>query len=175
MEHLKSLRLLVIGVLKRIYWILPTLLLNPFDIVERLFNVSYEVPQWAIWSLFAAGWVVAILLAYHELRMQKVALEQPPNWIDAHKAKTGKLPPLPDRLASLFRNYSSGQPVSKGMEPITPSGQTWDGLRSREQKQWQQVIEWLGEDPEDYLEDMRKMLPKKAPKGAARWKPPEQR
>jgi hypothetical protein len=100
----------------------------------------------------------------------------PENWIDAYKAKTGKLPLLPDYLVSLFENYSSGQPVSKAMKVITPSGQKWNSLRLSQQNQWRQVVEWLGEDPEDYLAHMRRMLPR-TPSGVdrIRYRPRDQR
>lgn len=130
------------------------------------------IPSWVWVVIIIAGLIIAQFLAFHELRRKHAKL--PENWIDAHKAKTGKLPPLPDRLASLFRNYSTGQPVSNTMKPITPSGQTWNELPPSQRKKWRQVIEWLGEDPEDYLEHMRQMLPRKAPKGAARWQTPKQ-
>jgi hypothetical protein len=174
MELLKSLRFLIIGVLKRIYWVLPTLLLNPFDIVERLFNVSYEVPQWTIWVLFAAGWAVAILLSYHELRMQKIALEKSPNWIDAYKIRHGSYPPLPDYLLPVVIKYSPGEPVSKDIELITASAQFWNRLLPSQQDELRELAEWLGQDPRDYEAQVLRMLPRKAPKRAARWKTPEQ-
>jgi len=167
MEILKSLRFLIIGVFKRIYWILPTLILDPFEIAEKLLNVSYDVPQWAIWILFAAGWVVAILLTYHELRMQKVALEQPPNWIDAYKARHGKLPLLPDYLRPVCESHPIDQPVSKDMELKTPSGQLWNSWKPTQQEEWRQLVEWCGKNPEDYLAHMRQMLPK-TPSGVER-------
>ncbi len=105
----------------------------------------------------------------------RIKQDQPPeNWIEAYKAETGKLPPLPDRLASLFRNYSSGQPVSKEMEPIIPSGQMWNRLLPSQREKWRQVIKWLGRDPRDYEAQMERMRIKKAPNGTGRWKIPKQ-
>jgi hypothetical protein len=176
MEILKSLRLLVIGVLKRIYWILPTLVLDPFDFAERLLNVSYDVPQWAVWVLFAAGWVVAILLSYHELRMQKVALEKPPNWIEKYRNRYRKLPPLPDYLRPVVPSYSPGEPISKNMELITPSAQFWNRLLPSQQDELLELVEWLGQDRRDYLAHMRMMLPPGGSKSIhLHWRPPERR
>lgn len=73
MELLKSIRFFLWGIIKRVYWILPTLILDPFDLLERLFNVNYQVPQWSIWSLFSLGWFIAMVLTFHELRMNKIS------------------------------------------------------------------------------------------------------
>jgi hypothetical protein len=150
------------------------LIISIAGIIGIIINIWQElvVPSWTWVIIIIAGLIIAQFLAFHEL--SKKQAKPPENWIDAHKAETGKLPPLPDCLARLFRNYAAGQPVSKAMKPIIPSGQTWNRLRSREQRQWRQVIEWLGEDPEDYLEDMRKMFPKKSPEGSAHWQTPKQ-
>jgi hypothetical protein len=153
MELLKSLCFFITGVFKRIYWILPTLILDPFEIAEKLFGVNYDVPRWAIWSLFAAGWVVAILLTYHELRMQKVALEQPTNCIEAYKAKHGKLPELPRELHNIFPQYKSGQPISRGLEAITPSTQFLRNL-SYNQPSVEflfSMLDWQKKDPRTYV------------------------
>ncbi len=75
MSFFKSSISLVGGTLKRIYWLVPTLFLDPFDLAERYFDVTYEVPQWLMWSLGAGGLFVAVSLTYHELRKQKEGLE----------------------------------------------------------------------------------------------------
>ena len=96
------------------------------------------------------------------------------SWIEKYEREHGKLPPLPDCLVVLFGKYSSG-PISKGMIPITPSGQKWNSLLSSQQKEWRQVVEWLGRDPEDLLGEMRRMLPENPPGSEKiRWEPPEQ-
>ena len=58
-------------VAKRLYWLLPTLLTDPFDLVERVFHVSYEVPIAATWALIGAGFLLATLFAYHDVRMSR--------------------------------------------------------------------------------------------------------
>ncbi len=161
MELFKSLRLFVIGIVKRLYWILPTMLLDPFDLIERLFNVNYDVPQWAVWSLFAAGLMVAIVLAFHELRVQKVMLEKPINWIDAYESEHGELPPVPEYLLPVVQNYSHGESISKRIQLITPSAQFWSRLLPSQQDQLLELVKWLGQDPRDYLEVMKRMSPPK--------------
>ena len=159
MELFKSLRLFVIGILKRIYWILPTLVLDPFDFIERLLNVNYDVPLWAIWTLFTIGWMIAIVLTYHELRMQKVALEKPINWIDAHKKKHRKLPQVPDHLEDVVVGYYPGMLVSKEIELVIPSVQFWNRLLPSQKDQFLELAKWLGYDPRDYIAEMERRAP----------------
>jgi len=159
MELFKSLRLFILGVMKRIYWLLPTLILDPFDLIERLLNVNYDIPQWAIWTLFTIGLMIAIILTYHELRMQKTALEKPINWIDAHKRQHGKFPPVPDYLLPVVQNYSAGKPVSKEIQLITPSMQFWANLMPSEREKLLGLVEWLGIDPQDYEEKIKRHAP----------------
>ena len=33
------------------------------------------MPQWSIWFLFSLGWVIAMLLTYHELRLNKLSVD----------------------------------------------------------------------------------------------------
>ena len=76
MELLRSISFFLSGTLKRVQWYLPPLLLDPFDIAERLFKVNYPPPQWLAWFLFGLGWFIAIILTYHELRKQNMALDK---------------------------------------------------------------------------------------------------
>uniref|UniRef100_A0A6M3LC15 Uncharacterized protein n=1 Tax=viral metagenome TaxID=1070528 RepID=A0A6M3LC15_9ZZZZ len=46
-----------------------------FDVVERLWGMSYPIPQWVAWGLFGLGWFIAFVMTYHELRIQKANLE----------------------------------------------------------------------------------------------------
>jgi len=121
--------------------------------------VSYEIPQWAIWTLFSLGWAIAITLTYHDLRMQKIKLEKPPNWIEAHKKKHRKLPPIPSFMRDVILGYSPGMVVSKNIQLITPSVQFWNKLRPSEQDKLLELVEWLGQDRRDYLERMKMMSP----------------
>ncbi len=76
MELLKSAGLFFLGILKRIYWLLPTIFLEPIDLVGRLRGVNLNLPQWLNWALFILCWLIAITLTYHELRKQKLILEK---------------------------------------------------------------------------------------------------
>jgi len=76
MELLRSVGLFFLGILKRIYWLLPIIFLDPIDVVRRLWGVNLNLPQWLNWVLFILCWFVAIILTYHELRKQKVVLEK---------------------------------------------------------------------------------------------------
>ena len=76
MELVKSILAFSGGTLKRVWWYLPPLLLDPFDIAERLFGRSYLVPQWIAWLLFGLGWAAAIIATYHELRMKNINLKR---------------------------------------------------------------------------------------------------
>ena len=71
MAVLKSSWLLLSGIIKRFYWYVLPLFLDPFDFAERYFGVEdYVIPQWLAWSLFGLGLAVAATLTYHELRTQ---------------------------------------------------------------------------------------------------------
>ena len=76
MGVLRSAWLFLCGVLKRAIWYVPPLLLDPFDVAERVFKVDWIAPQWLALSLFLSGWAIAIVLTYHELRIQNVSLEK---------------------------------------------------------------------------------------------------
>ena len=75
MDLLKSTGFFFLGFIKRIWWLLPALLSNPFDIAERIFHVQYVVPQFITWLLLGLGIIIATILTYHDLRMQKLKLE----------------------------------------------------------------------------------------------------
>lgn len=73
MEFLRSLRLFTWGILKRFYWMLPTFLVDPFDVLSTLFGVEYNPPTWIVWALFSLGLFLAASLAYHEIRVKSQA------------------------------------------------------------------------------------------------------
>lgn len=62
--------MLTLGIGKRAYWLLPVLILDPFDLLEALFDVHYDPPQWAVWALFGLGLFVASGITYNEARTQ---------------------------------------------------------------------------------------------------------
>lgn len=127
-----------------------------------------------VWLLFMVPSIERRIPFFIKRRIPFLIDGKERSWIEAYEIQHGKLPPLPDYLVELFGNYSSG-PISKGMIPITPSGQKWNSLLPSQQKEWRQVVEWLGKDPEDLLTQMRRMFPKNPPGiEKKRWKPPEQ-
>jgi hypothetical protein len=65
-----STRQLAWGVVKRLYWILPSFLTDPFDIAERWLKVTWEPPQFLFWLLLGIGLSVAVVLTYYDLQRQ---------------------------------------------------------------------------------------------------------
>ena len=76
MQFSKSLGLLLLGVLKRLWWLAPSLFTDPFDFMERWFKVMYQPPPFLFWLLLSLGLGMAIALTYHDLRMQKDTIER---------------------------------------------------------------------------------------------------
>src|SRR4030043_1730793 len=64
----KSLGSFIIGILKKIYWLLPSLLSDPFDIAERWFGINNYAPQWLFWVLIGLGLFIASFLTYNDLK-----------------------------------------------------------------------------------------------------------
>jgi hypothetical protein len=174
MDFLKSIGLFLFGILKRFYFsILPALILilsDLPDLLERYVGISYNVAQSVLWILVIAGIFIAILRAYHELRMQKVALEPTTNWIDAYKLKTGKLPPVPDWLPAFVPGLRVGETI-RALPITTPSGQQWARTPPSQQQMLQEYADWAkGENTElrsfeDIMWHMKQMLPS-PPRGA---------
>ena len=82
------------------------------------------------------------------------------NWIESYQKENNRLPELPQYLKKVVR----GSSLSKGMGMRTPSGQYWNSLTVEERTKFRELAEWLGINPEDLLNDMKRMLPK-APRG----------
>ena len=83
------------------------------------------------------------------------------NWIDAYKNRSGgKFPSIPEFLNGVVVGYFPGMPVSKDVQLLTPSVQFWARLLPSQRDQLLELVKWLGQDPRDYLEQMKKMLPK---------------
>lgn len=156
MELLKSIRFFLWGVIKRIYWILPTLILDPFDLAKRVFNINYGMPQWSIWTLFVLGWLIACILTYHELRL-KIAASTKLSWIMKYqKEQRGKLPPIPDYLMQLVTNYTKGEPISKNVQLQVAERAFWNNLLPSQQEELLALAKWLGQEPGDYAERVKR-------------------
>ena len=78
------------------------------------------------------------------------------NWIEKYKADKGKLPPVPGWLKPGIETEESIDKV----KIITPSGQFWNNLSEKRQQEWRETCEFVGQDSEELLENMRVMIPK---------------
>lgn len=60
------------GIATRAYFLLFALFLDPIDLYSRFFPEApaLPLPGWAIWAVFWGALGVAVLLAYHEVRMK---------------------------------------------------------------------------------------------------------
>jgi hypothetical protein len=70
MDLLKSFALLLWGIIKRLYYLVPSLFTDPFDFMERWFQVTYQPPLFLFWLLLTLGILVAVVLTFHELRVK---------------------------------------------------------------------------------------------------------
>jgi hypothetical protein len=66
-EFLASTWSLLWGVIRRFYYLLPPLVLDPFDLAERLLGVTYSPPASIAWGLLGLGLFVAVAFTYHEI------------------------------------------------------------------------------------------------------------
>lgn len=74
------------------------------------------------------------------------------NWIDDYFGKHGEeLPFIPDWLAPIVIGYSQGMRVSKEIK-LGYSPPYWDNLKPSQRKQVLQLVEWLGQDKDDYID-----------------------
>ena len=65
---------------------------------------------------------------------------------------------IPQYLDELIeRHYSEG--MLRQIVLRTPSAQLWNSLSPAQQDKWRLIVKELGEDPENYLAHMRRMLP----------------
>ena len=76
MGYFRSFGYLCRGIIKRLYWIIPGILTDPIDILERLWGVRMNVPPIISWTLVGLGFLIAVLLTYHEQRMQAIIATQ---------------------------------------------------------------------------------------------------
>jgi len=84
------------------------------------------------------------------------------NWIEIYLTQHKKLPELPEHLLGQVSQYCDA--ISKALEMLVPSGQCWFNMTPSEQQEWRELVEWLEQNPDDLLKQMRKMLPSNEPK-----------
>ncbi len=124
------------------------------DTFRRLEKEILEMPYDEILSLpkDLQDWIIEIPEWKGKLEKQGLRqIEEPVNWIDDHRLKHNELPPIPDFMAPLVVDYSPGARVSKGMK-LSHSPPYWDNLKPSQQKQVLQLVEWLGQDKDDYID-----------------------
>lgn len=95
--------------------------------------------------------------------------KKPTNWIDDHRLKQGELPLIPDWLAPIVIGYSQGIRVSKEMK-LSHSPPYWDNLKPSQRKQLLQLVEWLGQDKDDYIDMINKYRPGRLDQIRITWK-----
>jgi len=85
-------------------------------------------------------------------------IQESKNWIDDYLHKHGELPLIPDWLAPIVKGYLQGMSVSKEMK-LSHSPPYWDSLKPSQRKKVLQLVEWLGQDPDDYEELIKRHIP----------------
>jgi len=116
--------------------------------------------EWFLWVIIGLGLFLVLTLegAYSYLRAYR-----PMNWIEKYKLEHGVYPQIPEYLQPLVNHYTKGTPISKHVLPIAPSGQIWNKLLNSQKKEWEEMVKWLGKDPQDLIDLMKMMLPKDPP------------
>lgn len=74
MELLDSTRELLWGIIKRLYWLIPSLFTDPFDFIERWFKITYEPPSYLFWVLIGMGLAIATVMTYNDVKKQNASL-----------------------------------------------------------------------------------------------------
>ena len=116
MEVVRSFRLLIIGILKRLYVLIPSIFSDPYDILERWFKVVIEVPTSIFWITFSICMLAVITLAYHEVRMESLQLKKALNGATVSAHTTQVLAPPKKRLD--FRDRDALNEVVDYMERV---------------------------------------------------------
>jgi hypothetical protein len=163
MEFCKSFLSFLWGITKRIYWLLPSLLSDPFDITERWFGLNYDAPPYLVWILIGLGLFIAALLEYHNIR--KKTIQTPENWIEKYVAEhKGKLPKIDDYMVPFINGAVKGQIVSKEMVLLRPTNRRqWEVLGEIPQEKLLQLADYLGKGRTQWLAEIGVTLPNSKP------------
>jgi hypothetical protein len=124
---------------------------------------GFSISRWVWIGLPILGLIIAQFLAYKKLWVKYDELKSS-NWINAYEKRYGKLPPVPSFMSGVVSNYFPGMVVSKNVQLITPSAQFWQRLKPSQRDQLLELVEWLGQDPRDYLAEIENMSP---PRGSS--------
>ena len=113
-------------------------------------------PWWA-WALMGMGILCVAMLegSYRLIRQAKPH----DNWIDDYHTRWGKFPQVPDYLEDVVKGYYPGMLVSKEVQLLRPSVQFWARLLPSQRDQLLDLVKWLGQDPRDYEEEIRRTAP----------------
>ncbi len=143
------------------------------DTFKRLESEINEMPFSEVESLpkDLQDW---ILVFRPELKREseKQEIEQPAkltNWIDIHRLKHGELPLIPEFIVPLVKDFTPGAKVSKGIE-LNYSPPYWDNLKPSQRKQILQLVEWLGQDKDDYIDMINRLRPGRPSDIRVHWK-----
>ncbi len=138
-----------------------------FSIVRVEFLPQENIPPiveffprwpWWVWALIGMGILcVATLEGTYRLIQQATFRD---NWIDAYKNRSGgRFPSIPEFLSDVVQDYFAGMPVSKDVQLLTPSIQFWTRLLPSQRDQVLELVKWLGQDPRDFEEKIRRAAP----------------
>lgn len=151
-----------------------------YDFVGSQVIPQYNIPtlrdvlpnwDWQTWLIIGLALLLIITLeGVYRLQVIKAS----DNWITDYEIKNCKLPPIPDYLHPIVPTYKKGEPITRDIQVINMSGQFWSNLSPSQKQELRQMLEWLGTDPDDYIWQMQRMLPKTPPM-KPKWTPPEQK
>lgn len=129
--------------------------------------ISYGVsliPENKIWLPSIILWIIAgiwfLIIIIYIIRNRKDNQKDTNNWIAVYKKRNKELPPIPTYLLPVVIGSKQDDLISREIKLRPMSGQFWNNLLPSQKDELRQVVEWLGENWDDYYEQMRRMLPK---------------
>ncbi len=114
---------------RRFWWLVPSGLLGATDVIERVFGVHVSPAGWVIWCVAAAGFAIAAVLAYHDLRVTLSA--------GATKSQVTLPPYFVDRLA---RRRTLGQMMFNVIRNVDTSDLESFFAVSRQVGEWERGV-----------------------------------
>ncbi len=118
------------------------------------------IPNWLppVWLVIGVITIIIVTFEGAYRLIQQATLRD--NWIDACKNRSGgRFPPIPEFLSEVVVDYFPGMSVSKDIQLLTPSVQFWARLLPSQRDQLLELVKWLGQDPRDYEEKIRRGAP----------------